>query len=219
MVDFQSRDTSRGLEDDDEEDSSTGDTDAAAGENSPGEETATGRPSTGNGAGTDAPDAEGAAIDDVDGTEVSVAILVTDDEGHDAADAITDAIGDAHDVLGRDERTGDLDAVQTAVNTFLDQSTVDAVVTVGGVGVGLTQVTVEAVEPLLDARLPGFGELLRRRYEEREGTAAMWTRAFAGIAGSTPVFCLPAETAVARTATAELVVPELDELVAAASEP
>lgn len=214
MVDFQSRDTGRGLDEDDDDVAET-DSRAAAGEDEEGSETQDADATEGT------PD-DDAAAETADGANVgaiSIAVLVTDEDAEAAADAVTDALAEDHEVLGRDTRTEDLDAIQTAVATFLDESAVDAVVTVGGVGVGLTQVTVEAVEPLLDVDLPGFGELLRRRYEQRDGSTAVRSRAFAGIAATTPVFCLPADAEAASMAAGDLVGPELEDLVDAIGEP
>lgn len=222
MVDFQSRETDRGLgADDDEEqdseaDSSPADAEpeeeaASADETTPADGTASNDETVPTDEPTERADATTA------GEAVSVAILVTDDGVAAAADAVADAVDDSHDVLGRDRRTESVDAVQSAVDTFIDQSAVDAVVTVGGVAVGPAQVTVDAVEPLLDARLPGFGELFRRRYETSAGSAAIRTRAFAGVAEATPVFCLPADADAAGTAAAELVAPQLDDLVSEAA--
>lgn len=202
MVDFQSRDTSRGVDEGDaaetDHKAETPDADGAHTAAAPDEEGA-----------RDGADAE----DESAAGSIAVAILVADGEGEAAADAVADAVDDDHEVLGRDRRTDDLDAVQSAVNTFIDQSAVDAVVTVGGVDVGLTQVTVEAVEPLLDAKLPGFGELFRREYERTAGSAAVRSRAFAGVAGTTPVFCLPSDADAAAAAAEDLIAPELDGLV------
>lgn len=204
MVDFQSRDTRRSVE----EEAEAEDDPATAGEADA--EAATPDESM-ESAGAEEPAAE------ITGkTTVSVAILVADEGAHPAADAVADGLAGEHEVLGRDERTGDHDAIQTAVNTFLDQDTVDAVVTVGGVGVGPAQVAVEAVEPLLDTTLPGFGELFRRRHEESVGTHAIRTRAFAGLSDGTPVICLPGHPEAASVATEELLVPELEWLATAA---
>lgn len=214
MVDFQSRDTSRQLDEDGEEASTSADDD---GENEP--------PDGEGGSGEDGTDGSVDQRDDGIGTAVaesadavSVAILVVEAGADDAADAVAEAVDDGHDVLGRDARTGELDAVQSAVDTFIDQPSVDVVLTVGGVDVGPDQVTVDAVEPLLDTNLPGFGELCRREVERRVGSTAFRTRTFAGIASETPVFCLPADPAIAGEATEDLVVPELADLVAAADE-
>lgn len=213
MVDFQSRDTSRGLDEDD--DVAETDSRAAAGE---GEERGESADADATAGGPDTDATEGSP-DAASVGAISVAVLVTVEDAEAAAEAVTEALATDHEVLGRDTRTGDLDAIQTAVDTFLDESAVDAVVTVGGVGVGLTQVTIEAVEPLLDVELPGFGELFRRRYEQLEGSAAVRSRAFAGIAATTPVFCLPADAEAAGMAAEDLVGPELDDLVDAIGDP
>lgn len=207
MVDFQSRDTSRGAGNDAEDDRADDDTGEVVDATS--EDSATPASTA---------ESDEREVEITGETTVSVAILVAADGAKSAADAVADGLAGEHDVLGRDERTGDHDAIQTAVNTFLDQEAVDAVVTVGGVGVGPTQVTVEAVEPLLDTTLPGFGELFRRRHEETAGTNAIRTRAFAGIADTTPVVCLPGDAEAASIATTELLVPELDWLSSAAED-
>jgi molybdenum cofactor biosynthesis protein B len=206
MVDFQSRDTSRSV--DEEETTATDATDAEESA-PPGSESSTDDPETDSSTDEEAVQITGEQ-------PVSVAILVAHDGAQPAADAVADGLAADHDVLGRDERTGDHDAIQTAVNTFLDQDAVDAVVTVGGVGVGATEVTVEAVEPLLDATLPGFGELFRRRHEAEVGTGAIRTRTCAGIADGTPVVCLPGDADAATVATEQLLVSELDWLATAA---
>jgi len=79
-------------------------------------------------------------------------------------------------------------------------------VTTGGTGVTPDDVTVEAVEPLFEKRLPGFGELFRRLSYEEIGTQAIATRATAGIADGVPVFCLPGSESAVRLGTEEIIV-------------
>lgn len=209
MVDFQSRDTSRAVDEDDPEESEG--SQAESQEGSTGENADTQSESEQTGSRTIPPDSD---------EQVAIAILIADDEADatEDVDDVVDALAAEHEVLGRDRRSGGVDSIQSAVNTFLDQPSVDAIVTVGGVSVGPAQATVDAVEPLLDTGLPGFGEQFRRRYAEQAGSAALRTRAFAGIADGKPVFCLPSDGDAASTATAELVAPELDWVVAAAGE-
>jgi molybdenum cofactor biosynthesis protein B len=73
-------------------------------------------------------------------------------------------------------------------------------------------VTVEAVDPLLDKRLPGFGELFRRLSYDEIGTRVIGTRAVAGTADGVPVFCLPGSENAARLGAEELIVPEAPHL-------
>jgi len=89
---------------------------------------------------------------------------------------------------------------------------VDVVVTTGGTGVTPDDVTIEAVEPLFDKRLPGFGELFRTLSYDGIGTKVVGTRATAGIAEGVPVFCLPGSENAARLGTEEIVVAEASHL-------
>ncbi|ESS05412.1 MAG: molybdopterin biosynthesis enzyme [uncultured archaeon A07HB70] len=72
-------------------------------------------------------------------------------------------------------------------------------------------VTVEAVEGLFDKRLPGFGELFRRRSYDEVGTRVVGTRATAGVVDGVPVFCLPGSANAAQLG-ADLVVAEAPHL-------
>ena len=89
---------------------------------------------------------------------------------------------------------------------------VDVAVTTGGTGVTPDDVTVEAVEPLVEKTLPGFGELFRRRSEADIGTRVIATRAFAGVADGVPVFCLPGSEAAVRLGVSEVILPEAGHL-------
>jgi molybdenum cofactor biosynthesis protein B len=77
-------------------------------------------------------------------------------------------------------------------------SKADVVVICGGTGLTRLDLSIEAVEPLLEKTLPGFGELFRWRSLEVVGTRAMLTRAVAGIHHGKPVFCLPGSPGAAR---------------------
>ena len=84
----------------------------------------------------------------------------------------------------------------------------------GGTGVAPRDVTPEAVRPLLDRELPGFGELFRMLSYEEIGAAAMVSRALAGLRGDQAIFALPGSRGAIRTALEKLVLPELGHLVA-----
>lgn len=123
-----------------------------------------------------------------------------------AGDAIVDVLESAgHETVTRDVVQDSYDSVQSTVDRFVNRSDVDAVVTTGGTGVTPDDVTVEAVEPLFEKRLPGFGEVFRRLSYEEIGTRAIATRATAGIADGVPVFCLPGSENAVRLGTADIV--------------
>jgi molybdenum cofactor biosynthesis protein B len=67
----------------------------------------------------------------------------------------------------------------------------DAAILMGGTGIAPRDVTIEAVSPLLEKELEGFGESFRRLSYDSIGTASIMTRAIAGVIGNKPVFCLP----------------------------
>jgi molybdenum cofactor biosynthesis protein B len=131
-----------------------------------------------------------------------------------AGDAVVGALEDAgHVVATRDLVGDDFDAIQSTVDRFVDRADVDCAVTVGGTGVTPDDVTVEAVEPLFEKRLPGFGELFRQYSREEVGTRVVATRATAGVVDTVPVFCLPGSENAARLGTERLVLAEAPHLV------
>ncbi|MDZ7701236.1 MAG: molybdenum cofactor synthesis domain-containing protein [Halobacteriales archaeon] len=155
-------------------------------------------------------EALGAAVVTVTSTRT-----LEDDPAGDAIVAAFEAAG--HEVATRELVADDLDGVQGRVDTLVGREDVDVVVTTGGTGVTPDDVTVEAVRPLFEKTLPGFGELFRRRSEAEIGTRVVATRAVAGIADGVPVFCLPGSTAAAELGSAEIIVPEAGHLAGLAA--
>ncbi len=90
---------------------------------------------------------------------------------------------------------------------------VDAIVTTGGTGITSRDATCEAIEDLMEKRLTGFGELFRSLSYQEIGSAAMLTRAAAGIARRTAIFMLPGSEHAVRLGMTRLIVPELGHLV------
>jgi molybdenum cofactor biosynthesis protein B len=93
----------------------------------------------------------------------------------------------------------------------------DAVVICGGTGLTHLDLTLEAIEPLFDKTLPGFGEIFRLRSLDEVGTRAMLTRAAAGIVAGKPVFCLPGSPNAARLGM-DLILAEIDHIIKHVSE-
>lgn len=90
---------------------------------------------------------------------------------------------------------------------------IDAIVISGGTGLAPEDVTLEAVEPLFDKTIPGFGEVFRLKSLEDVGTAAILSRASAGIVGRCVVFCLPGSPAAVELALKELIIPEASHII------
>jgi molybdenum cofactor biosynthesis protein B len=116
-----------------------------------------------------------------------------------------DAAG--HTVAVRDLVTDDVATVRERVERLRDNDAVEAIVTTGGTGLTPDDVTVEAVRPLFDRRIPGFGEQFRARSVEEVGPHGLLTRATAGIADGVPTFCLPGSEQAASFGLTELVDP------------
>lgn len=167
---------------------------------------------------------------DHDAAELGVAVLTIsssrtreDDPSGDAVVALVEDAG--HEVVVHDLAGDDYDDVQSTVDRYVGRDAVDVVVTTGGTGVAPDDVTVEAVRPLLDKELPGFGELFRHRSYEEVGSRALASRATAGIAErergdalvGVPVFCLPGSESAVRLGVEEFVLPEASHLVTVAS--
>ena len=220
MVDFQSRDTRRDTSGDDE-DEAEAETETEA---DSGTETETAEPagSGSEAAGQDHSEAaahdHGAGHHHADAEELGVAVVTVstsrslDDDP--SGDAIEDLVeGDGHEVVAHDLVADDLDGIQRAMLALTGREDVDIVITTGGTGVTPDDVTVEAVEPLFDKGLPGFGELFRIRSYEEVGTRALGSRATAGVSEGVPVFCLPGSENAVRTAIEELVLAEAPHLV------
>jgi len=101
------------------------------------------------------------------------------------------------------------DAIAATVQAMIEMEQIDAVVVTGGTGLSPTDVTVEAVEPLFDQSVPGFGELFRYLSYEDIGPRALLSRACAGTRDGVPVFCLPGSEQAATFGTEQLVVPTI----------
>ena len=103
--------------------------------------------------------------------------------------------------------------IRAAVRQGIEDPEIDAVIACGGTGVAPRDVTPEAVGPLLEKRLDGFGELFRALSFAEIGAAAMLSRALAGVAGGTAVYVMPGSEAAAKLGVERLVLPELAHLV------
>jgi len=138
---------------------------------------------------------------------VSSSRALEDDE---SGDALVETIEDGGYSVTRRELVGDdREAIAATVQAMIEATAVDAVVVTGGTGLSPTDVTPEAVRPLFDQSIPGFGELFRSLSYEDIGPRALLSRAVAGSRDGVPVFCLPGSTQAATFGTEQLVVPTI----------
>jgi len=124
--------------------------------------------------------------------------------------------GAGHPVAWRRIVRDEAAQIAAAVSGALEDAGVRALIVTGGTGVAPRDVTPESVEPLLERSVPGFGELFRALSFQEIGSAALLSRALAGLARGRVVFVLPGSRGAVRLALERLILPELGHLAAEA---
>ena len=104
----------------------------------------------------------------------------------------------------------DLYQIRATVSRWIADPEVDAVITTGGTGLTGRDGTPEAVGPLLDKVIEGFGEMFRVISYDLIGTSTMQSRALAGVANGTFVFCLPGSSGACKDGWSKLIAHQLD---------
>jgi len=100
--------------------------------------------------------------------------------------------------------------LRAVVSRWIAGPEVNGILVTGGTGFTNRDSTPEALLPLLDKQMPGFGELFRAVSFEDIGTSSLQSRAFAGLANATFVFALPGSTSACRTAWEQIIRQQLD---------
>ena len=150
---------------------------------------------------------------------VSCALLTVSDtrttETDKSGALIREKLQDAgHRVHSYEILPDDAALVGTRVAALCKQADCQAVLLTGGTGLAPRDTTYEAITELLDKRLDGFGELFRMLSYAEIGSAAMLSRAVAGVCEATMVFSMPGSTGAVRLAMDKLILPELGHLAA-----
>jgi molybdopterin adenylyltransferase len=133
--------------------------------------------------------------------------LDDDTSGATLADRIAKA---GHALAARVIVTDDAGKIRSQVKAWIVDDGVDVVITTGGTGFTGRDVTPEALEPLFEKRMEGFATLFLIVSQAKIGTSAIQTRAIAGVAGATYIFCLPGSPGACRDAWDEILVHQLD---------
>ena len=138
------------------------------------------------------------------------------DPGGDKIETLATEAG--HRVVARELVPDGIGPIQRALDELLAEPTVDVVVTTGGTGVAIDDVTPDAVADRFDRELPGFGELFRQWSAEEIGSRTIASRATGGIARNTPVFVIPGSTNAVALAMDLIILPEAPHLVGLATD-
>lgn len=105
------------------------------------------------------------------------------------------------------------DQITAAVQALLARPDVDVILTNGGTGIAPRDTTFEAIQGLLEKEIPGFGEMFRMLSYQDIGSAAMLTRATAGVAQGKVIISLPGSTGAVELGMTKLVLPELGHML------
>ncbi len=146
---------------------------------------------------------------------LSIAVLTVSDTRTRAEDSSGDYLCQAaqaagHRIAARELLPDDRYRLRAVVSGWIADPDIDVVLITGGTGFTGRDSTPEAISPLLDREMPGFGELFRMLSWDEIATSALQSRAFAGIANATFVFCMPGSTSACRTAWDKIIAAQLD---------
>lgn len=131
----------------------------------------------------------------------------TDTSGGYLVDALT---GAGHRLADKQIVKDDIYQIRALVSAWIADPAVDAVLTTGGTGFSGRDSTPEAVAVLFDKTIEGFGECFRAVSYEEIGSSTIQSRAVAGLANNTVIFCVPGSTGACRTAWEQLIAQQLD---------
>jgi len=130
----------------------------------------------------------------------------TDTSGHYLTKTLTET---GHVVAEKAIVKDDVYQMRAVVSKWIADDGVQAIITTGGTGFSGRDSTPEAITPLLDKKIDGFGELFRAVSYEEIGTSTIQSRALAGLVNGTVIFCLPGSTGACKTGWS-LIEPQLD---------
>ncbi len=146
---------------------------------------------------------------------VSVAVLTVSDtrsedndtSGHYLAEALTAA---GHQMSDKAIVVDDIYQIRAVLSRWIADPGIDAVLITGGTGFSGRDSTPEAVRPLFDKDIDGFGEVFRAISHAEIGSSTIQSRALAGFANNTVIFCMPGSTGACKTAWNGLIREQLD---------
>ncbi len=146
---------------------------------------------------------------------LNIAVLVVSDSRTEKTDKsgkllvgrLTEA---GHQLFDKSIVPDEIDQIRATVTAWCKDEQVNAVLTTGGTGVTGRDGTPEAVKALFDKEIEGFGEMFRAISYEEIGTSSLQSRAIAGVANGTYIFCLPGSAGACATGWDKIISHQLD---------
>ena len=131
----------------------------------------------------------------------------TDKSGKKLSEMISN---EGHVIVTKEIVKDDIYAIRKVASDFILNKEIDAIILSGGTGITGSDGTPEAIEPLLDKMIDGFGELFRLKSFEKIRTSSLQSRALAGVANKTFIFVLPGSIDACKTAWSEIICHQLN---------
>ncbi|MHA2059414.1 MAG: MogA/MoaB family molybdenum cofactor biosynthesis protein [Candidatus Ranarchaeia archaeon] len=146
-----------------------------------------------------------------------VFILISDSRSKESADSpdkttplVTSLLEkNGHQLLMVTTVPDEINPIQAEIRNVISKHQPQFVVTSGGTGVTARDVTPEAARGIFTREIPGFGEIFRMLSYKEIGASALFSRAIAGIIGTTTIFCLPGSPNAVKMALEQLILPEV----------
>jgi molybdopterin adenylyltransferase len=147
--------------------------------------------------------------------KINVAVMTVSDTRTSANDTSGDALAKClreagHHVADRKIVKDDIYQIRAVLSQWIVDPEIQAVITTGGTGFSGRDSTPEAIAPLFDKHIEGFGELFRAVSYTEIGSSTLQSRALAGLANNTVIFCVPGSTGACLTAWEKIIKEQLD---------
>lgn len=148
-------------------------------------------------------------------TPLNVAVLTVSDsrtlEQDTSGQYLVDSLQEAgHHLADRQLITDDIYKIRAVISGWIADPEVHAVITTGGTGFYIRDSMPEAVSVLFDKKIDGFGEMFRLISKDEIGMSTIQSRAIAGMANNTVIFCLPGSSGACRTGWTKIIKEQLD---------
>lgn len=148
-------------------------------------------------------------------TPLNVAVLTVSDsrtlEQDTSGKYLADSLQEAgHNLADRQLITDDIYKIRAVISGWIADPEVHAVITTGGTGFYIRDSMPEAVSVLFDKKIDGFGEMFRLISKDEIGMSTIQSRAIAGMANNTVIFCLPGSSGACRTGWTKIIKEQLD---------